>query len=170
MTLRDAADYIVKLPKAEQNLEAWQTAVEALLMAAEDRGPLMHARIGMLRALNRNVVRVFNPDRKDKHWGEAQAGEGPMTPRILIGMIIAFEPIAVAAAAPPAAQMQYPGQSCDRWEQECTKLNGPQTERWYECMNQPRAKYDCYSAWDLTPDRRPSRTPVHAQQRIASTD
>jgi len=43
VTLRDAADYIVKLPKAEQNLEAWQTAVEALLMAAEDRGPLMHA-------------------------------------------------------------------------------------------------------------------------------
>ena len=37
MTLRDAADYIMKLPKAEQNLEAWQTAVEALIMAAEDR-------------------------------------------------------------------------------------------------------------------------------------
>ena len=35
MTLRDAADYIIKLPKAEQNLEAWQTAVEALIMAAE---------------------------------------------------------------------------------------------------------------------------------------
>jgi hypothetical protein len=26
----------------------------------EDRGPLMHARIGMLRALNRNVERVFD--------------------------------------------------------------------------------------------------------------
>ena len=51
MTLRDAADYIMKLPKAEQNLEPWQTAVEALIMAAEDRGPLMHARIGVLRAL-----------------------------------------------------------------------------------------------------------------------
>ena len=59
MTLRDAADYIMKLPKAEQNLEAWQTAVEALIMAAEDRGPLMHARIGMLRALNRNVERCL---------------------------------------------------------------------------------------------------------------
>ena len=55
VTLRDAADYIMKLPKVEQNLEPWQTAVEALIMAAEDRGPLMHARIGMLRALNRNV-------------------------------------------------------------------------------------------------------------------
>ena len=70
MTLRDAADYIMKLPKAEQNLDAWQTAVEALIMAAEDRGPLMHARIGMLRALNRNVERVFNSSRKDTQWGK----------------------------------------------------------------------------------------------------
>ena len=70
MSLRDAADYIMKLPKAEQNLEAWQTAVEALIMAAEGRGPVMHARIGVLRALNRNVERVFNPSRKDTHWGK----------------------------------------------------------------------------------------------------
>jgi len=40
-----------------------------LIMAAEDRGPLMHARIGMLRALNRHVERAFSPDRKDPHWG-----------------------------------------------------------------------------------------------------
>ena len=40
------------------------------MMAAEDRGPMMHARIGMLRALIRNVERVFNPDRKDTHWGK----------------------------------------------------------------------------------------------------
>ena len=70
VTLRDAADYIMKLPKAEQNLEAWQTAVEALIMAAENRGPLMHARIGMLRALNRNVERVSNSSRKDTQWGK----------------------------------------------------------------------------------------------------
>ena len=70
MTLQDAANYIMKLPKAEQKLEVWQTATEALIMAAEGRGPLMHARIGMLRALNRNVERVFNPNRKDTHWGK----------------------------------------------------------------------------------------------------
>jgi hypothetical protein len=52
VTLHDAADYIMKLPKAEQDLEEWQAAVEALIMAAEDRGPMMHARIGVLRALN----------------------------------------------------------------------------------------------------------------------
>jgi hypothetical protein len=60
----------LKLPKVEQNLEPWQTAVEALIMAAEDRGPLMHARIGVLRALNRHVERVFNSPRKDTHWGK----------------------------------------------------------------------------------------------------
>jgi hypothetical protein len=32
-------------------------------------GPTMFARIGVMRALNRNVVREFNPDRKDTHWG-----------------------------------------------------------------------------------------------------
>ena len=70
MTLRDAADYITKLPKADQQLDGWQTAIAALIMAAEGRGPRMHARIGMLRALNRHVERVFNPARKDTHWGK----------------------------------------------------------------------------------------------------
>jgi hypothetical protein len=27
------------------------------------------ARIGIMRALNRHVDRVFNPDRKEHHWG-----------------------------------------------------------------------------------------------------
>jgi hypothetical protein len=69
-TLRDAADFIMKLPKAEQNVTEWQTAIEMLILAAEDRRPLMFAQIGMLRALNRHVERVFNPDRKDPHWGK----------------------------------------------------------------------------------------------------
>ena len=70
MTLREAADYVMKLPKAEQDLEEWEAAVEALIIAAEDRGPLMHARIGVLRALNRNVERVLSQSRKDTHWGK----------------------------------------------------------------------------------------------------
>jgi hypothetical protein len=60
----------VKLSKAEQKLPEWEAAIEALLMAAEDHGPLLHARVGMLRALNRHVGREFNPDRKDHHWGK----------------------------------------------------------------------------------------------------
>jgi len=63
VTLQDAADRILKLKKTQQKLEEWQTATQALIMAAaEGRGPLMHARIGMLRALHRNVERVLNPD------------------------------------------------------------------------------------------------------------
>jgi hypothetical protein len=69
VTLKDAAAYIMKLPKDEQHLEEWQAATEALLMAVEDRGPLMHARIGALRALNRNIERTLT-DRKEMHWGK----------------------------------------------------------------------------------------------------
>ena len=51
VTLKDAATFIMKLPKAQQNSPEWQAATEALLMAAEDReGPLMHAHIGMMLA------------------------------------------------------------------------------------------------------------------------
>ena len=69
VTLKDAANYIQKLPKAEQLLEEWQSAVEALLLVVELNGPTMMARIGILRALNRRVQREFNPSRKDTHWG-----------------------------------------------------------------------------------------------------
>jgi hypothetical protein len=69
ITLEDAAGYIMKLPKAEQDLPEWQTATDCLIGAAEGRDFLMHARIGVLRALNRHVERVFNPDHKDTHWG-----------------------------------------------------------------------------------------------------
>jgi hypothetical protein len=59
----------MKLPKAEQKLEEWQTATGCLIGAAEGRDFLMHARIGVMRALNRSVVREFNPDREDHNWG-----------------------------------------------------------------------------------------------------
>jgi hypothetical protein len=38
-------------------------------MAAEGRRPLMHAHIGMLRALNHHVERVFDQSRIDPHGG-----------------------------------------------------------------------------------------------------
>ena len=69
VTLREAAQYITKLPKAEHDAEEWQAAVEALLLVAKHDGPTMFARIGVIRALNRHVERVFNSDRKDQHWG-----------------------------------------------------------------------------------------------------
>ncbi|MDP3692910.1 hypothetical protein [Bradyrhizobium sp.] len=52
-TLQHAADHVMKLPKAVQQQECWQIAVENLINAAElGGGWLMFARIGMLRALN----------------------------------------------------------------------------------------------------------------------
>ncbi len=68
-TLRDAATYIMKLPKAEHDAAEWQAAMEALLLVAESGGPTMFARIGVMRALNRRVERKFNADRKVTHWG-----------------------------------------------------------------------------------------------------
>jgi hypothetical protein len=47
----------------------WEAAMEALILVAGSGGPTMFARISVMRALNRRVERVFNPDRKDHHRG-----------------------------------------------------------------------------------------------------
>jgi hypothetical protein len=49
VTLKDAADYITKLPKKESALPEWQTAIEVLLLVSRG-GPTMMARIGVLKA------------------------------------------------------------------------------------------------------------------------
>jgi hypothetical protein len=49
--LRDAANYVTKLPKAKHDAPEWQAAIEALILVAEHGGPTMFARIGMMRAL-----------------------------------------------------------------------------------------------------------------------
>jgi hypothetical protein len=71
-TLRDAAAFIRKLPKAEQEAREWQTAIQILIDAAENRAPTMFAKMAIHQAVNRNVVRVFDPTRKDPHWGRQQ--------------------------------------------------------------------------------------------------
>jgi len=68
-TLKDAADYITKLPEKESDLPEWQTAI-AVLMLVSQGGPTMMARIGVMKALNRDVEHAFNPERKDTHWGK----------------------------------------------------------------------------------------------------
>ena len=59
VTLEDAGNYITKLPKAEHEAQEWLAAMEALMLVAASGGPTMFARIGVMRALNRNVVRVI---------------------------------------------------------------------------------------------------------------
>ena len=45
----------------------WQAAGVALIVAAEGKGPLLHARVGMLRAKNHGHERMFS-DREETHW------------------------------------------------------------------------------------------------------
>jgi hypothetical protein len=77
VTLMDAGDYITKLPKAEHTAAEWQAAMEALILVATLGGPTMFARIGIMRALNRHVERVFNSPRKETHWGRTRGPRGP---------------------------------------------------------------------------------------------
>jgi len=50
LTLRNAANYITKLPKCQHDAPAWQAAIEALIIVAEHGGPTMFARTKMMRA------------------------------------------------------------------------------------------------------------------------
>jgi hypothetical protein len=50
-TLRDAGNFIAKLPKREHDTAAWRATIEALMLVAEHGGDTMLPRIGMMRAL-----------------------------------------------------------------------------------------------------------------------
>ena len=50
VTLEDAALYIQKLPKKEQDLPHWQTAILTLINTAEGHDFLFHANAAMLQA------------------------------------------------------------------------------------------------------------------------
>ncbi len=52
VTLKDAATYIQKLPKAEQQRARWQLAVQTLINCAEGRDFPFHANATMLQALH----------------------------------------------------------------------------------------------------------------------
>jgi hypothetical protein len=58
-----------KMPKTESDLPEWQAAIEVLMLCSRG-GDTMLARIGVMKALNRHVERVFNPERKDNHRGK----------------------------------------------------------------------------------------------------
>jgi hypothetical protein len=63
VTLEDAGNYITKLPKAEHEAAEWQAAMEALILVATSGGPTMFARIGVMRALNRQLACLIRTGR-----------------------------------------------------------------------------------------------------------
>ena len=66
VTLRDAAQYIIKLPKAERDADEWQAAMQALMPVAEQDGPRMFARIGVMRALLRHEPKAAPAPRRKR--------------------------------------------------------------------------------------------------------
>jgi hypothetical protein len=66
VTLKDAAAYIMKLPGLRAT--KWQAAGEAVIMAAEVRGPLKHAHVGMMLALH-NAKPILEAGPSKTHRG-----------------------------------------------------------------------------------------------------
>jgi hypothetical protein len=55
----------MELSKADQDLEEWQAAMEALILVATLGGPTMFARIGVLRALTVGMATPFRARSSD---------------------------------------------------------------------------------------------------------
>jgi hypothetical protein len=59
------------VPEAERDMPQVATAADLLTKAAEGSDAWMFfAKIAVGQALRRHEQRVFNPDRKDHHWGK----------------------------------------------------------------------------------------------------
>ena len=69
-TLRDAAGYIRRLPLPERDCQEWRLAVQMLIDAAEDRGPMLFARMGIVRALEGRVECTLDSTQADSRQGE----------------------------------------------------------------------------------------------------
>ena len=63
-TLRDAADYIRNLSQSERDCQEWRLAVQMLIDAAEDRGPMLFARMGIVRALEASLETPLSPEQR----------------------------------------------------------------------------------------------------------
>ena len=71
LTLRDAIQYLGKtVPKAEHDHPKVLVAADHLTRSAERNYPMVFARMATLQAIHRNEERVFDPSRKDHHWGK----------------------------------------------------------------------------------------------------
>jgi hypothetical protein len=79
-TLRDAADYIRKLSASERDTREWRLAIQMLIDAAEDRGPMLFARVSIgpstetSSACSIPIARI--------RIGEAEAGARSMSSRV----------------------------------------------------------------------------------------
>ncbi len=71
VTLSDARKYLLAIPKAKQDA-AVEAAVEAVLMAAEGRGPTMHANAGVARVVYGPRPPPEPRPSKKRPWGKVK--------------------------------------------------------------------------------------------------
>jgi hypothetical protein len=70
-TLKQAIAWLAKeVPRSEHGMKQVQAAAHFLTEAAENGGPMMFARMGMMQAINRHKPVAFDPNRKSPHWGK----------------------------------------------------------------------------------------------------
>ena len=70
ITLKDVADYVMKLPKTESDLSEWQTAIEALMLCSRG-GDAMLARIGVMKGRSIGMSSGSSIPIAKRHIGES---------------------------------------------------------------------------------------------------
>jgi hypothetical protein len=69
-TLKDAIAWLAKeIPPAEHTMKKVQAAAHCVTQAAENDGPMIFARMGMMQAITRHRVREITSG-KTTHWGK----------------------------------------------------------------------------------------------------
>jgi hypothetical protein len=63
-TLREAADYVRRLPTAVRYRNQWRLAIHTLIEAAEDQGSVVFARVAIIRAVEHAEFFVSGVDRR----------------------------------------------------------------------------------------------------------
>ena len=67
VTLSDARAYVVKLPTEWQNDPLVQAGIEAILMAAEGRGPMLLAQSDVAHIVH-GPIKPLNRGKSDRPW------------------------------------------------------------------------------------------------------
>ena len=74
VTLRDAALYVTKLPKAEREAEHWRPAAILLKLIGEQGGCMLLARMSVVHGLRKGMrddPPEFDPDgKRNRPWGK----------------------------------------------------------------------------------------------------
>lgn len=68
VTISDARAYILALPAAEQETEVVQATAEAILMAAQGRGPVFTAQAGIAQMVHGPIQIGEAATGKQRHW------------------------------------------------------------------------------------------------------